>query len=108
MFRFRPPESKTTLEALMDTLDSAKKYGHLYAFREMFNDFAAHPDDRDRQATVALLQRLVEEGLPELPPAGSGEWFTWQKKWFCPARQRVRRYLAVMGNPVVKKAVLDF
>lgn len=92
----------------MDTLDRAKEYSHLYAFQEMFSDFAAHPNDRDRQAAVALLQRLVEEGLPELPPAGNGGWFVWQERRFSPSRQKVRRYLAVMGNPALRKAVLDF
>ena len=103
----RPLGSRTTLEVLMDTLDRAKEYGHIYAFREMFYDFAAHPDDRNRQAAVALLQRLVEEGLAELPPAGGG-WFTWQEKRFCPARQRVRRYLAIMGNLELRERGFGF
>lgn len=92
----------------MEILDRAKEYGHLYAFREMFSDFAAHPDDRDRQAAVALLQRLVEEGLTELPPAGNGGWFAWQERQFCSARQRVRRYLAVMGNLKLRWKNLGF
>lgn len=103
----RPLGSRTTLEALIDTLDRAKEYGHLYAFREMFYDFATHPDDRDRQAAVALLQRLVEKGLVELPPAGGG-WFTWQERRFCPARQRVRQYLAVMGNLELREKTFGF
>ena len=102
------PGSKITLETLMDTLERVKEYGHLYAFREMFYDFAAHPDDQDRQAAVALLQRLVEEGFAELPPAGNGGWFDWQEKRFCPTRQQVKRYLAVMGNLALRKEFLKF
>lgn len=92
------PGNRITLETLMDTLEKAKEYGHLYAFREMFYDFAAHPDDQDRQAAVALLRKLVEERMAKLPSTGNGGWFDWQEKRFCPARQQVKRYLAVMGN----------
>lgn len=94
----RPLGNRTILEALMGTLDRAKEYGHLYAFQEMFYDFVVRPDDRDRQAAVALFQRLSAEGMAELPSAGNGGWFDWQKKRFYPARQRLKRYLAVMGN----------
>ena len=96
----------TMLEALMDTLDRAKEYGRLYAFREIFFDFATHPDDRERQSALALFQRLVEGELAELSPAGNGGWFAWQKKWFSPARQRLRWYLAVMGNSALRKEFL--
>lgn len=102
----RPLGNRTMLEVLIDTLYKAKEYGHLYAFQEMFYDFATHPDDRDRQAAVALLQKLVEEGLTELPPTDNGGWFSWQEKRFSPARQRVRRYLAVIGNSALRKEFL--
>lgn len=104
----KPLGDRVMLEALMGALDRAKEYGHLYAFREMFYDFAAHPDDQGRQAAVALLRQLVEEGMAGLPPAGNGGWFDWQKKRFYPAWQRLKRYLAVMGNLALRNAAFGF
>ena len=84
-------------------VNRAKEYGHPYAFREMFYDFAAHPDARDRQAAVELLRRLVEEVSEELPSAENGGWLDWQKKRFYPAWQRIKWYLGPLGNPALRK-----
>ena len=100
--------SCNTLKVMMDALDEAEDFGHLYAFREMFYDFLAHPDDPKRQAAVMLLWRMVEREKAGLPSTEQGGWFAGEKKRRCPARLRVKRFLAVLGNLELRREVFGF
>ena len=54
-------------------------------FREAFYDFIAHQTDPRFQAALVLLGRLVQREEPNL-----------------------RRYVAILGNPALRKKVFDF
>lgn len=97
------------LKMLMETLiDANKAFRWIYMFQSTFYDFISHPEDPKRQAAVVLLQRLIERGKAELPPPHPDSWVAWHEKRFSPARQRVKRYLAILGNPELRKEILGF
>lgn len=77
-------------------------YGQIYAFADMLSDYAAHAGQPEYQASIALLEQLAEENRdsqPETPPSGAR---------LSKGRLIVKRYLAVLANPALRKEVLGF
>lgn len=101
--------SDNLLKLLVELLsDANQSFGMIYMFREAFYDLISHPEDSKRQAAVILLQRLVKRGKDELPSPNPDRWLAWHEKRFSPARQRIKRYLAVIGNLELRKEILEF
>lgn len=74
-----PPEK--FLQAMVDAIAGAGNY----AFRDMFYEFIARQAEPRVQAAVLLLEQLAERGEPN-----------------------IRRYLAILGNPVLREKVFGF
>lgn len=80
------------IRLLIDTLYAVgRKYRHVFAFREMFYDFAACAESPSVQAAIQLLARMAERYQDD--PGGA---------------EKLRRYLAVLGNLELRKAELGF
>lgn len=95
-------------KTLMETLEEMKEFGRMHMLRETFYDFISHTENRKRQTAAVLLRRLLRREKDRLPPLGNGGWFDWQNRRLCSSRQRVKRYLAVLGNPELRSKLFGF
>ena len=93
-FKEQAAEWRSELEAITERIapqdflktlaDNISTGGSIF-FREAFYDFIAHQTDPRFQAALVLLGRLVQREEPNL-----------------------RRYVAILGNPALRKKVFDF
>ena len=74
-----PPQN--FMQVLVESISAAENY----AFRDMFYEFIIRQAEPRVQAAVILLKRLAERGEPN-----------------------IRRYIAILGNPVLRKKVFNF
>lgn len=100
------------LKVFWDTLLKVNRtYLRVYPQAAMFYEFIAHYNERTVQAAVILLQRLCqryEASVKELY-AGGVNWDTASANvTFNPARMYLKRYLAVMGNPALRRKFFRF
>lgn len=80
------------LKQLMETLsDIQQRLGYVFAFQQMFDDFMTHTESPMVQAAVLFLRLLSEQDGNEAD-----------------ITNRLRRYLAVLGNLPLRKQVFGF
>ena len=93
-----------------DTLYEANRiYRNLYCFAVTFYEFLEQSHVPEIQAAMILLQRLVECNRPEQIPEQDP--LVWLKRLIQldhPGRIEIKRYLAVLGNSVLRKDVFGF
>ena len=90
-----------------DTLHEAnRKYRKLYCFADAFYEFFGRAEEPAVQAAVILLQRLVERN--QLEENQSVSWLKEKELLDRPERLEAKRYLAILGNPALRKTVFGF
>ena len=88
------PDPKAFPRFLVETLAGvAKAFPKVIPFQKMFYDFLAHADDPGTWVAVRLLENLKDRYLAEQDPDGA---------------QKLRRYLAVLGNLELRKEIFGF
>lgn len=88
------PNPKAFPRFLVETLAGvAKAFPKVIPFQKMFYDFLAHADDPGTWVAVRLLENLKDRYLAEQDPDGA---------------QKLRRYLAVLGNLELRKEIFGF
>lgn len=100
------------LPYMLKLLDSANRiYQRIFAFADMLDDYAAHPEQPYYQASMLLLEQLIEENRT----AGSvldGSRLDWEltdrRLTFNQGRLAVKRYLAVLANRELRMEVFGF
>mgnify|MGYP001184799670 CR=1 FL=1 len=86
------PHGVDFLKQLMETLsDIQQRHGYVFAFQKMFYNFMIHTESPMVQAAVLFLRLLSEQDGNEAD-----------------ITTRLRRYLAVLGNLPLRKAVFGF
>lgn len=69
-------------------LSNAEKiYHRIYAFQDMFFDYMMHANEETYQASILLLENMING-------AESRVW--------------IKRYLAVLANPQLRRMIFDF
>ena len=99
------------LETLVNTLDDINKtYQRIYCFEEAFYDLIANMHKRRTQAVLLQLQRLAERERGGFVEAKAKDRFSdWElaASTYHQSRLKLKRYLAVLGNPWLRKQWLD-
>ncbi len=97
-------DGNSFLKDIITTLSAANKhFGHIFMFRETFYEFMTHNHEKKYQAVWTLYERIVKEewgyeqdlikDLDGYPNTQS--------------RMKVRRFLALLANPTMRKKVFD-
>lgn len=90
----------------LKTLEQANKtYRRVYAFSSMFQEFIGKAGQREYQAAVILLQRLLKRHEDEAEALGKAYW---SHELDLPGRQNIKRYLAVLANIELRQRVFGF
>lgn len=106
-------KANTFLPDFMEILDDAERYyHHIYAFKDMFYEFVRNGDKKEYRAAVEVFRRLVNDELNrktgEILKCG----FNWdlndRRVSFNPARLKLRRYLSVMANKMLREKYFRF
>ena len=96
---------------LVETLARAQEGWGAFFFSPVFDEFMAHAEHRDVQATIVLLNRLLDGYV------SGGEYLNREGwVWSTPYRRfndnfgkyAIKLFLAVLGNPELRKRVFNF
>ena len=99
-------EASSFPQKLIEVLEEADTtFFHVHFFHDSFYEFLSRSSERRIQATVMLLERMIERNR------GSFSVITKDLNWWgygdCgdhhPARLEIKRYLAVLGNPHLRQ-----
>lgn len=88
-----------TLEKVNET------YRRVYAFSSMFQEFIGKAGQREYQAAVILLQRLLKRYEGEAETLKNAHW---SYELDLPGRQNMKRYLAILANVELRQHVFGF
>jgi hypothetical protein len=114
--RKTPMKPDNFLWYMVDVLDRANENQkhYLLAFGTMFDDYLAHLSDPRRQASIHLLEKMLDQydkKYPTLEPQESTifKWtFEGESEEEYEYAEDIRRYLAVLGNLELRKKVFGF
>lgn len=102
------PSYPEQLNRLLDTLMSINDTYHtLFMFKDSFYDIL-EIHSRESAAAVELLQRLAHRNATKFQEEISKMDTFWSRFNQAEARREVKRYLALLGNRVLRKNVLSF
>ena len=77
----------------LKTLEDANtSYRRVYAFSSMFQEFIGNASQREFQAAVILLQRLLKRYEAEIQLLKNARW---PSEWNLPGRRNIKRYLSL-------------
>lgn len=100
------------LSYILGLLDSANRiYHRIFAFTDMFYDYAAHPELPHYQASMILFEQLIQENRTEgssINKAGLDWELTDRNLTFNKGRLAIKRYLAILANRMLRQEVLGF
>lgn len=104
-------EGKDFIKVFMEILEEANEiFSRIYFFRDAFYEFLTHADHRRVQAAIILLKRLVERNRNIFFESETSRfsWVSGGYNQYHPARLEVKRYIAILGNPLLRKIQFGF
>jgi hypothetical protein len=106
-----PESSLDFMRNMIHLLDEINEhYERVFAFKDMFYEFADHTGEIDYRAAIELLRDLSAENIEEGKIVKKTK-YNWE---FCRnathniARLRLKRYLSVMANKKLRKLYFGF
>ena len=98
------------IPTLMDTFSNANTcYKHIFAHKEMFEDFLCCLNTAEAQAAVILLRRLVKRNMEySISLKDHSLYFIPKEQKRSRGRLQIKRYLAIMGNRQLRKILFGF
>lgn len=95
---------------LVDTLaDINETYGRLYCFADTFYEFfSMRVTEPEAQAAGLLLKRLADRNRAAIKAQTDGDLWPDLQRMDEPVRLEIKRYLAILGNPLLRKKVFGF
>ena len=92
------------LIVLLDHINNV--YRNLYMFKESFYDILAQANSAEARAAVKLLEAICAQGEPMMKELLENN--SWQSIRRREPRREMKRFLALLGNRVLRKKILAF
>lgn len=105
-------DKESFIDYMVTVLNKADKmYGRIYAFKEMLCEFIDNAEKKEYQVAICLLDKLLDENWPEgkIIQKLKYDWDIADKNiTFNKGRLNIKRYLAIIANPKMRKQIFEF